>query len=86
MQDCKAPEDRCLCDGVYWYPSFSAPGTVLRDFKCYSWAFSITKIYSAQMRAGVYYVMDYAAANTAASSLTSKLHAIGKIHAAAWTL
>ena len=77
FKDCYTPQERCLCDGVYFYPTFVSPGTVLKDFKCYSWAFSITKIYSAQMRAGVYYVMDYDAANTAASSLTSKLHAIG---------
>ena len=47
------------------------------DFKCYSWAFSITKIYSAQMRAGTYWVMNYEAAASAASTFTRTLFAIG---------
>ena len=27
FEACKAPQKRCLCDGVYWYPTFLAPGT-----------------------------------------------------------
>lgn len=74
---CKTPQARCICDGVYWYPGFLSPGTVMPNFMCYSWAFSITKIYSAQMRAGSLFVMDYPAAQTAASSIMSRIHAIG---------
>jgi len=74
---CVVPEDRCICDGVYFFPTFLSPDTVLSDFKCYSWAFSITKIYSAQMRAGTYWIKDYPAATSAASTFTNKLFAIG---------
>jgi len=73
MNDCKVPADRCLCDGVYWYPGFTAPGTVLKDFKCYSWAFSITKVYSAQLRGGIMFVKKTpASAQSAASRIVSK--------------
>jgi len=77
FEACKTPQKRCLCDGVYWYPGFLSPGTAMPDYKCYSWAFSITKIYSAQMRAGTYFVMNYEAASTAAKSLSRSLFAIG---------
>lgn len=64
---CVTPREKCLCDGVYWYPGFVAPGKELSDIKCYSWAFSITKIYSARMRAGIMMIMDKPAAVRAAS-------------------
>jgi len=66
---CIAPEDRCLCDGVYWYPGFTAPGTTLQNFKCYSWAFSITKIYSAQFRGGMMFVQNTPDARSAGNSI-----------------
>ena len=69
---CQAPQARCLCDGVYWYPGFVSPGTTLQNFQCYSWAFSITKIYSAQMRAGIMYIMNYPDAVTAAGRVVGK--------------
>jgi len=68
---CVAPREKCLCDGVYWYPSFVAPGQELYDIKCYSWAFSITKIYSARMRAGILMVMDTPNAVAAASEVVA---------------
>ena len=69
---CQTPTDRCLCDGVYWYPGFIAPTASLSHIGCYSWAFSITKIYSAQMRAGMFYVSTQADALSAAQSILGK--------------
>lgn len=74
---CKTPQSRCLCDGVYWYPGFISAESELSDVKCYSWAFSITKIYSAQMRAGIFFVQDYEAAQTAASTIARTIFSIG---------
>mgnify|MGYP003684145685 CR=1 FL=1 len=51
------------------YPGFVAPDHTLSDIKCYSWAFSITKIYSARMRAGIMFVMDTPDAASAARSM-----------------
>ena len=65
---CVTPREKCLCDGVYWYPGFVSPEHELVDIKCYSWAFSITKIYSARMRAGIMMVMDTPDAADAAAS------------------
>lgn len=65
---CVAPREKCLCDGVYWYPGFVAADHVLTDIKCYSWAFSLTKIYSARMRAGIMLVMNTPSAVSAARS------------------
>ncbi|KAL3910384.1 MAG: hypothetical protein SGPRY_009077 [Prymnesium sp.] len=70
FNECVTPEDRCLCDGVYFFPVFLAKDTVLKSFKCYSWAFSITKIYSAQLRGGMMFIKNApATANSAASSI-----------------
>jgi hypothetical protein len=69
FNECITPRERCLCDGVYWYPSFVGPDHVLRDIKCYSWAMSLTKIYSARLRGGVVLVMNTEAATTAARAM-----------------
>jgi hypothetical protein len=77
FQECRTPRNRCLCDGVYFLPNFVAPGTVLRNFQCYSFAHTVTKFYSAQMRAGSLFVMDYAAAAAASSQIMSSMRAAG---------
>jgi hypothetical protein len=48
------PESRLLCDGCYIFPPYFKGGEVPRASKpkCAGWAFSLTKIYSAQIRAG----------------------------------
>jgi len=74
---CETPAERCLCDGVYWYPGFVGESQTLAMPTCYSWAFSVTKIYSAQMRAGIMYVMDYPAAISAAGLIMGKALSIG---------
>ena len=77
FQECRTPRNRCLCDGVYYLPNFVAPGTALRNFQCYSFAHSVTKFYSAQVRAGFMFVMDYAAAAAASSQIMSSMRALG---------
>ena len=77
FQECRTPRNRCLCDGVYYLPNFVAPGTVLRNFQCYSFAHSVTKFYSAQVRAGFLFVMNYAAAQTASSNIMGSMRALG---------
>ena len=77
FQECRTPRNRCLCDGVYYLPNFVAPGTVLRNFQCYSFAHSVTKFYSAQVRAGFLFVMNYAAAQTASGQIMGSMRALG---------
>ena len=77
FQECRTPRNRCLCDGVYYLPNFLAPGTVLRNFQCYSFAHSVTKFYSAQVRAGFLFVMNYAAAQTASGNIMGSMRALG---------
>jgi len=76
FEPCVTPRERCLCDGVYWYPGFVAEDTVLSDPVCYSWAMSLTKVYSAQLRAGVMMIQDYPEAVSAASAIMNKKLAI----------
>ena len=77
FQECRTPRNRCLCDGVYYLPNFVAPGSVLRNFQCYSFAHSVTKFYSAQVRAGFLFVMNYAAATTASGNIMGSMRALG---------
>ena len=77
FQECRTPRNRCLCDGVYYLPNFLAPGTVLRNFQCYSFAHSVTKFYSAQVRAGFMFVMNYAAAQNASTQIMGSMRALG---------
>lgn len=77
FQECRTPRNRCLCDGVYYLPNFVAPGTALRNFQCYSFAHSVTKFYSAQVRAGFMFVMDYTAAAAASSQIMGSMRALG---------
>jgi hypothetical protein len=46
--------DRRVCDGVYLYPMYFGPSWEVADSRpdCESWSFSITKSYSASVRAG----------------------------------
>ena len=77
FQECRTPRNRCLCDAPYYLPNFVAPGTVLRNFQCYSFAQSVTKFYSAQMRAGFLFVMNYAWAQSASGNIMGSMRALG---------
>ena len=68
-KECVTPQDKCLCDGVYYFPAFAPSDHTLGDVKCYGWAMANTKIYSARMRAGIMFLLDTPEATTAASGV-----------------
>lgn len=72
--------DRRICDGVYLFPMyFGADNWAVPSTKpdCIAWSFSITKIYSAAVRAGaIIYKSDKGSFTSAVESVMSSVHGI----------
>jgi len=74
-----APVNRRICDGCYVYPMYFKGGVIPADQKpaCSGWAFSLTKIYSANMRAGTMLTLKDHPISDAADDVASEVHNIG---------
>jgi len=73
------PVNRRICDGCYVYPMYFKDGKVPIDIKpaCSGWAFSLTKIYSANMRAGTLLTLKDHPISGIMDDVASEVHNIG---------
>ena len=88
VKDVQLPDpNRRVCDGVYLYPMYFGPDWEVPDTRpdCSSWAFAITKAYSASVRAGtVMYKQDDATKN-AVEDILGEVHNMANGLLSEWT-
>mmetsp|Transcript_83514 Transcript_83514/g.233024 ORF Transcript_83514/g.233024 Transcript_83514/m.233024 type:complete len:780 (+) Transcript_83514:59-2398(+) len=83
----QGPSNRLVCDGCYVYPMYFPDATVPSEKKpsCATWAFSLTKIYSAGVRAGTVLTLKDHPISAAMDVVAGEAHSIHNGIYSEWT-